>query len=355
MNKVGVITFHRTSNFGSCLQAFGLCRKIADLGHEYELIDYRCPAIESREEITGPSSWNLRSIAKRFLYQPIIIKKYKKLMGFLERNTKISPAYTPDTIHQANDFYDKIMVGSDIVWGLDITKDDYNYFLDFVKAPVKKLAFASSVGEYDGLSDTQRVAALLSDFDRIAVREEKAVAWVRRLSGQESNWVCDPTMLLTAEQWDAYLQPKTYKSDYVLVYFQDNHGKSMKDAQRYAREHGLKVRYINYAVLPPKGVHSEKPSSLAEFVGLIRNAKFVFTASYHGMLFALYYHKDFVFYTRAHSDRVLSLAKRLGVEKNCADAMDIHEYAPADYQQVEEKMQTFRAKSVEVLSEMLRL
>ena len=38
---------------------------------------------------------------------------------------------------------------------------------------------------------------------------------------------------------------------------------------------------------PVPGVKNIKPSSLEEFLGLIKNANFVFTASYHGMLFSM--------------------------------------------------------------------
>ena len=210
MDKLGIITFHRTSNFGSCLQAYGLYKKIADLGWECELIDYRCPAIEAREEINSRMSFNLRSIAKSILYQPIIAKKYRQLLNFLGKNAVLSRSYYPATIDEANHDYNRFMVGSDIVWGVDITEEDYNYFLDFADASAKKLAFASSVGNYNEHPADSRIAQLLTSFDRIAVREETAVSWVHRLSGQKAHWVCDPTMLLTASQWDELVRPKKY-------------------------------------------------------------------------------------------------------------------------------------------------
>ena len=42
MGKVGIITFHRTTNFGSLLQTYGLYKKIELLGKTPEIIDYRC-------------------------------------------------------------------------------------------------------------------------------------------------------------------------------------------------------------------------------------------------------------------------------------------------------------------------
>lgn len=85
------------------------------------------------------------------------------------------------------------------------------------------------------------------------------------------------------------------------------------------RDTALKVFYINYG-LHAKNTKTVKPTSLEEFLGLIKHAATVFTASYHGMLFSLYYNKRFYFYTRAHSSRVLSLAKILGVQERLGDS-----------------------------------
>lgn len=354
MKKIGILTFHRSSNFGSCLQAYGLVKKIQDLGYDCELIDYRCPAIEEREGLKRKERLSWKEIARQILYQPTINRKYKSLTSFLAEKVELSIPCGPDTISQTNKYYDCFLVGSDIVWGTDITQNDYNYFLEFADQDKKKLAFASSVGTYD-LQDSEIKGNLLARFDRIAVRERGAVEWIHTVSGKEADWVCDPTMLLSAEEWDDIVKPKVYKSNYVLVYFTDDKGKCMQDAKAYAQKHGLKVYYINHGIQRMKGVQKMRPTSLKEFLGLLHNAQFVFTASYHGMLYAMYYHKPFQFYTRAHSDRVLALAEKLGVMENCGDNREMTQYKPVDYDQVEKRLQAFRTESVKILQEMLQL
>ena len=46
--KIGVLTFHRTSNFGSSLQAYGLYEKIRDLGIRVKLLTIG--ALQSKKE-----------------------------------------------------------------------------------------------------------------------------------------------------------------------------------------------------------------------------------------------------------------------------------------------------------------
>lgn len=347
MGKVGIITFHRTTNFGSLLQTYGLYKKIELLGKNPEIIDYRCQEIESREELNNQFQFTVRELAKRMLFYPTIKRKGEKLNAFLEKNTQMSnPVYADGIKHLS---YDKIIVGSDIVWGRDITDHDYNYFLEFFDEDEKKYAFSSSVGDYS-VYDDEYVGKLLKRFNKIAVREEEAQNWVRKLADKEADLVCDPTMLLTIDEWEQFVRPVNYTEEYVLVYFDSPGSKCLQDAINYAEKKKLKVFYINYG-LHVKNTKTVKPTSLEEFLGLIKNATAVFTASYHGMLFSLYYNKQFYFYTRAHSSRVISLAKILGVQERLGDLKVVD--ADIDYSLVNKKIECFRNQSIEILGEML--
>lgn len=352
MSKIGLLTFHRTTNFGSLLQTFGLYYKITSMGYDCELIDYRCPAIEERENLKKSSIHSVKDIAKYLLIQPAINRKAKALSQFSEQHMRRSKIYTPDNIIDSNDEYDKIIVGSDIVWGLDITGKDLNYFLQFVKDPHKKYAFSSSVGT-EAYDNKEELKLLLQSFQRIAVRESTAVDWVKRISGKEADWVCDPTMLLTSKEWEKVIPLKNRDSNYVLVYFNNKEKKPLADAKEYARLYGKKVLFINYGI-PERGVVNIKPSSLSEFLSYICFAEHVFTASYHGLLFSLYFKKELSFYTRDHAARMISIAEKLGIEKQCGDNSLVLDYQRIDYSGVDQSMDTFRAQSLDVLQMILR-
>lgn len=352
-NKIGIITFHRTTNFGSLLQTFALFKKIEQLDNSCEIIDYRCPAIEDRENLNKPVlSKNIKNTLRNVLFLPGYKRKASEMNLFIKNNMKLSEVYYPDTIFRASSKYKKVFVGSDIVWGRDITNNDYTYFLDFIRDRSKKYAFSSSVGDYTVRGDEKKVAVLLNDFSKIAVRENDAVEWIEEIGGPKAEWVCDPTMLLTAEEWKEYINPKTFNEDYVLVYFRDPNGKCSSDAIKYAKKNHCKVYFINYD-MPVQGMKNVKPKSLDEFLGLIINAKMIFTASYHGMLFSIYFNKEFLFYTRAHKSRVISLAERLGLNQNCGDEIDVDRYKSIDYISVNSHLQEFREASIKVLAEML--
>lgn len=351
--KVAILTFHRTTNFGSALQTYGLYKKICDLGYSCEVLDYTCEAVEKREKVKIVIDLSKPRITVRnILYGPHLQKKGKKLSEFVQQRMTLSAPYTKKNIHDSNEVYSKFVVGSDIVWGRDITQDDYTYFLDFVNQNNKKYAFSSSVGDYEIRENEDNLAELLRRFSRIAVREKEAIQWVYKISGKNSEFVCDPTMLLTLDEWENAIKPKVYYGDYVLVYFNNGDGKCLSDAITYAKFHNKRVLLFNY-FKPVHGVENIKPTSLEEFLGLIKYASMVFTASYHGMLFSIYNHKQFMFYTRAHKSRVLSLANQLKVLECCGDEKNIENYELIDYEKVDSALQEFRFNSIQILREML--
>lgn len=352
MDKIGLLTFHRTTNFGSYLQAYGLYKKIVDMGYDCEIIDYRCPAIEKRESLNKSRGRGVKNLLKNILLQPALERKARALSDFSAANMCFSRSYTPADINEANFDFDKFIVGSDIVWGLDITGCDYNYFLKFVAEGKKMYAFSSSVGT-ETKEHMEDIGPLLKRFNRIAVRENSAVKWVQDVSGCDAEWVCDPTMLLTAGEWQTLIPFERITSNYVLVYFNNPDKKTIQDAIEYGAKYGKKVLYINYG-LPENGVKNIKPKSLNEFFSYIYYADHIFTASYHGMLFSLYFNKEMTFYTRSHASRMISLAERFGIQEQCGDNKSIEVYEPISYETVGQHIDEFRQTSICVLREMLQ-
>ena len=47
--KIGLLTFHDTTNFGSLLQTYGLYYVVKQIGYDCEVIDYRCKKVDDVE------------------------------------------------------------------------------------------------------------------------------------------------------------------------------------------------------------------------------------------------------------------------------------------------------------------
>ena len=348
--KIGLLTFHDTNNFGSYLQTIGLYKKIVDMGYNCEIIDYQCESLIKREV---PQSYKFslspKAIIKDILWGRYLRRKYNNLKTFLYNNAKISVPYYKDTIANCKNLYDAFVVGSDIVWGMDIIEGDTTYFLDFVNDN-KKTAFSSSVGNPWKKEEKDLLKPLLTDFDYIAVRENESADWVEELTGKRPKVVCDPTMLLTTNEWLEYTSGKYEKNKYVLAYFPT--AKSLEDAKKYAKKHHLKCWVINHG-LPIKGVTSVKPDCLQDFLALFKNAQFVFTASYHGMLFSVYFNRQFAYYNRAHKSRMNTLASKLSVLDREGTEYDVLKMPEINYLNVNKAVEDYRNYSIDCLKQLL--
>lgn len=353
MKKIGLITFHDTTNFGSLLQTYGLYKKIIDLGYECEVVDYQCDSIV-RRELPHPLKFtlNLKSFIKDVVYGAIRRKKYNELHRFLTSHIQMSQKCDKTTIHLLAGQYDKFVIGSDITWGMDIIDSDMTFFLDFVADKNKKTAFGASIGNPWSTDQQTMIKPLLEEFDYIAVRENESADWVNELIGNRPSVVCDPTMLLTRDNWEKYCTKSNDANTYVLVYFDNNNGDCVNKAKEYASKHGLQVKLIGYG-MPRTDVMVVRSYSLEEFLSLIYNASFVITASYHGMLFSIYFNKEFAYYNRAHKSRMNTLAQKLGVGDREGSEYNVLEMMPIDYSIVNDLVEKYRDHSEECLKSLL--
>lgn len=349
--KVGLITFHDAINYGSNLQTYGLYKKVKDLGHECEVIDYQCENIRKRE-FPKPIKWTLRGIAHELLFERKFRKRYRITHEFLLK-MQMSKKYFRDTVGEADGQYDKYLVGSDIVWGLDITAGDTAYFLDFVKDKSKKIAFASSVGNPWSEQEKELVKPLLQQFDRITVRENESADWVEELLFKRPEVVCDPTMLLTADEWMEMVSDKYKGQKYVLIYFDTPNGDCLKSAKLYAKKYGLKVYRIGLGH-HIDGMKWEMPYSIEDFLSIIYYAQNLFTSSYHGILFSVYFNKKFTYFNSVHASRMNSLADNIGIGCCNGEGKDVLNMPEINYNEVNKAVDEYRQKSITILKSMLK-
>ena len=260
--------------------------------------------------------------------------------------------YDRDNVQKANQEFDTFLVGSDLVWEFSINQNDLTYMLDFADKDAVKIAYASSVGTMWESEDRETVKNLLKRFQNIGVREHSIQKELDILIGKKVDFVCDPTMLLTAEQWKSMSAPRNIEGDYVLCYMSDSKLEMYKDAIQYGKKHHLPVYLISYGWVP-EGMKAIRPNGVEEFISLVSNAHTVFTASYHGMLFSLYFNRNFYYYNRGWKERMKSIAEYLQLtdREHWSDEKDS---AVIDYTLVNERLNSFRTSSLRLLKEYLR-
>ncbi|MCM1262176.1 MAG: polysaccharide pyruvyl transferase family protein [Butyrivibrio sp.] len=203
--------------------------------------------------------------------------------------------------------------------------------------------------------DETTVAKYLKGFDEIVVREEELANKLSALLNRKVDCVCDPTMLIDPKIWGSYLKQNN-QEDYCLMYFDDNEGNVSKAIKEYAEQNNIDAKKIGYDfwIINRAGCENMEVYTITDFLSAIANTKMLFTASYHGMLFAVYFHVPFIYYNK-DSYRLEMVAKKLGLEGRNGNKYGVNQMKEIDWQQVDEKREHFRTYSLEILKSMLKV
>ena len=301
--RVGILTFHRATNYGTALQAFATEKGIKKLGVETEMIDYRPEYIERtlhfRKLTNAKSLKEIASIIVNAVLYPNMAKRkaesFKRFFSLM--NVSDYVCLTADDVAKASHEYDVVLSGSDQLFNRNITGDDKTYFLPFEHK--RKVTFASSFGERKLSADrVEEIAPFFSGFDALSVREKTAhdiLAQIKKVnvSAKSATSVLDPTFLLAKDEWNEYADPtlKLPKDGYILTYYMLETPLLRDITAKLQQKTGLKV----VSIKPSKKqviLHQGKNLSYAgpsEFLACYKNASYVVTNSFHGTAFAINY------------------------------------------------------------------
>lgn len=346
MNKIGLITIHDTLNFGSLLQTVSLYKAVESLNYDITLIDYKNEAIAKRESTYQLKECRrIKDFYKAVFHHHFLEKKRIYFWKYIRENMVVTDPFDKVSIEKTNELFDTFLVGSDIVWGMDITNADFNYMLEFARPEKRKIAFSSSMGERWPAYYDKKIGNLLKGFNAISVREQLSAQWIFDLIGYEVKTTCDPTMLWDSEFWMKFSDKTLVPSNkYILVYFRTEDKRTIKDALAYGKKKNLPVYYINYNH-SEWGVKNIRPTTVEEWISLLANADTIFTASYHGLLFSLYFNRPFFWYNRANKARMNSLSRELEIENREGTEHNILQDAPISFDKINDVIATKRKNS----------
>ena len=192
--------------------------------------------------------------------------------------------------------YDAIIAGSDQIWRKQFV-ERYGletWFLDFVHDDFrgKRVIYGASFGvaeqEYTK-AEQEKIRLLFNKFNAVSVREKRGLELLDSYSwtNPQAEWVLDPTLLLSEEDYSQLIdsadtnEPEGDMFCYILDWTEEID----LQIQNIARQNKLCPLV--------RSIHDENPCSIEQWLRYIRDAKFIFTDSYHGLLFALIFHKPF--------------------------------------------------------------
>jgi hypothetical protein len=253
---------------------------------------------------------------------------------------------------------DALVVGSDQVWRLHYLPRgaEEDFFFGFAPSPaIRKIAYAASFGhgEWAYPDRTSRTKELLAQFDAVAVREASGVRiCAQTFDRPDAVHVLDPTLLVDPafyEQIAARTSPKTGKT--LLSYVLD------EDPSRVAFD-----REVLLALGPDHTRRSltldagARTLDVSEWLRAFIDADFIVTDSFHGMVFAVIFRKNFIAIVNHDrgADRFTSMLEQLGLtDRLVFDAALSSAQAlvrqPIDYAALEPRLDGLRQHSADFL------
>lgn len=383
--KIGIAAVTYKDNFGSALQTYATQYTLERMGHEARIF-------EIKGVHRGIMMKKLLYYAGR-LFDPV---EAKYLFDNLKSRSRKQASVSSDQFanemkvrHQMYvDFNNKwnkmlptvkgwgglrkqasemgaVVVGSDQLWRPSNIVGCY-YTLEFVPDNVKKVSFSTSFGVPELPSRLHRHAKkYLSRIDSISVREDSGAEIVKKESGRDAQVVCDPTMMLTAEEWMHIQNEKPFaEGKYILMYLMGDNPEQRTFVKSLSKQTGCRIigllhgaTYISY----DEDVVDEKPFNVgpSEFVNLIRNAEYVCTDSFHCCVFSILNSTKFFAFRRwpdgskfSANDRLYTLLKFTGLERRMLDGTENVEKCVADqidFEGVLERVAQRRKESMDYL------
>lgn len=359
--NTAILTFQESSNYGALLQAYAMQTALLKLGTSCEIINYHSKYKEEQYSAKFSSRRSTAANLNIFLSGGLTKRVNRSAAEFKAEYLNITKTVfnNSHSLKEYSSRWDRVICGSDQVWNINSIGYDGVFFLDFLDDPVKMLPYAPSFGISVIPDDNARefYARHLNRFQRISVREKSGVKIINDLTGKTAEVVLDPTLLLSAGDWDKLRSTeRVCKRPYIFLYYVGYSPEIVTVAKELSKRTGFEV------VLPAKTIRDYKNGFKAavmsprQFVAAIADAEFVLTNSFHGTAFSVNYGKQFVSFGKRKASvsanvRVNDFLKSVCLsDRRYDDDMSIFEQK-TDFKEAAAELEKLREASWNYLSE----
>ena len=333
--KIGILTFHNAHNYGAVLQAYALRTKLRMLGHETHILNYRNEKIEKAYE----KKLVAKNVPVSLFHPKTIVRNFSNKLDavYAQKDWKRRCCVFDDFINtvllenrketlDAKQLelleIDVFICGSDQIWTDYLTGGyDKCYFLDFPSV-AKKIAYGASRvnAEFDD-AEERFFCEKLADFDALSVREDTLAKALTSICHKYVNTVLDPSLLISAEEYQAIASKRIEDAEYILAYYLVEDEALRTCAERAAEQLHVNLVEIHYYKQRGRKCKQVADCGPSDFMSYIQHAKYVFTNSFHGVAFSIIYQKNFyaVYIKDSRKDNLLRV---LGLEERHIRTVD---------------------------------
>lgn len=377
MKEAYIVTLYKGYNYGSALQCYSLQQVVKKFGIDPYVIDVQYEGIKWKiKRIFNNLKFNVscQRFPKRMVaFQGIVDNAKNADTAITDATKEIIDRFIDEKINIKRCKYDELprlakskecvacISGSDQVWGTSVKYLNPIHFLTFAPEN-KRYSYAASFGSSKipewFVDDIKRY---LQSYRQISVREDSAIKLLDDLGIKNAEVMVDPTLLLTAEEWNLVKKrPEGINDEFELMYFLNTPSLLAEKHIGIIRGQNTKstVCYTPFDNIHCSGDNIEiVPLSPEEFVWMIHHCKRLYTDSFHGVVFAVLFHKDFYVYQREYigvadqSSRIRSILLHLNLSKQFVK--DTKTVTNPDYNLTDSILDKDREKSYSYLKEIL--
>ena len=350
--KIALYTIFRCTNYGAVLQACALARTLRRMLGE-DSVDVINHLMDPRDnhllgKIANPNTpwfqrWrNRRKFAAKYIRPDLFEVRRQNTIRLIE--TQIRPMerlYRCPQEFRGLPSYGTVVVGSDQVWNPILNHDfgHNQYLADCLPDGQDRVAYAASFGVSElPMSCRDEYRTALSRFRKITVREESGADICQTLLGTRPEVVLDPTLILSASEWEALAGDGQFADGSIVAYWVRTVTQGDVDAlAQVARRGGSSVRLMSAGPLPklafPKEVVPFVDADPFDFVRAIAASSAVITDSFHGLQFATLFRRPFLALgelsdPRSNASRLVDFGARYGLSGGIHDIEQFRSGAP---------------------------
>ena len=380
--KIALAINYDYHDYGGMLQSYATQVALTKMGIDSFAINYDNLKSDINHRkiryfISNIFDWSIVKEKGKIVQKKLLDKFNKKLSSeqairdaafdrFQQKFITTEPYPSWGALTEACRDYDAVLVGSDQLWLPSNIVADY-YTLSFVPKEVRKIAYATSFGIGAIPHGMENLYAhFLSRIDYLSARETSGQEIIKQSTGRDVPLVCDPTMLLEKSDWKKIATQRRIVNDkYIFCYFMGNNPEQRDFVKKMAKSRGYKIvglihldqyiksdeQFVDYALwdITP-----------ADFVALVRDAEYVCTDSFHGTVFSILFHKNFLTFKRFNkkaslstNTRIFSLLDRLNLkERLFTREEDINkDFTIINYGEIQDNLSQFRSTSIEFITQ----
>ena len=318
--KIGIITFHRSTNYGAQLQAYALRRFLSLAGHDASVVDYWPDYRRERESLFSLSEMRELKATAKLVY--ILTRLLTYIRFLMRRSAARSFAENHLNICKDNRF-DVVVYGSDQIWRKfqRTTFKGYDpvYFGQGYVVAKRRITYAASMGPvaFDTEEDKAFFRKNMQNFSAISVRESGLQTMLADEFAITAAKVCDPTLLLSSADWMNLIDNRHVPAySYILYYRLNPNSGADRFVERLSASMGIKVIEMRGKIpMMHYGSRYRLTAGPGEFLSVLSGAQCVVSTSFHGVALSIRLQKQFYFVSKEkNANRAMSLLADLGLQ-----------------------------------------